>query len=332
MRNCIQCGTSNTPKWYRKDGGFICQSDYRKSSYQKSADLQKKQAKIRYQRSKSQKCHQKLIKEKTLGQDIAVLGADFLKTDLGEYTIGYTALSREHIDFIKRYEWLGTIGNYPKWTFEARYRGHLAAVVLINEPNQYSKIGKSREALIQRGATVSWAHEHLGSKIVSWSIRWMVANTTKRFFVAYSDPRANEIGTIYQACNFRYLGKEFGARAQYRHPVYKKGKKFSIQSLRRTSVLKQWAKANGIKLEPHWFKDNGFKDLSKLPMDIKNRWYTWGNEIIAQSIKEGIESKGKYICIRGRTPKETRMLLREIDPKVFKPYPKRSHDSTQKTT
>jgi hypothetical protein len=38
----------------------------------------------------------------------------------------------------------------------------------------------------------------------------MVKNTDKRVFSGYSDPKANEVGIIYQACNFEYLGNNFG--------------------------------------------------------------------------------------------------------------------------
>lgn len=44
----------------------------------------------------------------------------------------------------------------------------------------------------------------------------MVKNTQYRLFTAYSDTEAKELGTIYQACNFYYLGKKSGAGYQYK--------------------------------------------------------------------------------------------------------------------
>ena len=44
---------------------------------------------------------------------------------------------------------------------------------------------------------------------------WMVKNTEFRLFEAYADPEAKELGTIYQACNFYYVGDNFGSDKLY---------------------------------------------------------------------------------------------------------------------
>jgi hypothetical protein len=58
---------------------------------------------------------------------------------------------------------------------------------------------------LTRGCTCWWAHPHSGSFLVSAACREM---TKKGYhlFVAYSDTAAGEIGTIFQSCNFLYLG------------------------------------------------------------------------------------------------------------------------------
>ena len=43
----------------------------------------------------------------------------------------------------------------------------------------------------------------------------MVRNTDFRIFTAYSDPEAKELGTIYQAMNWTYLGQTSGTAKQY---------------------------------------------------------------------------------------------------------------------
>ena len=79
-------------------------------------------------------------------------------------------------------------------------------------PNAFSKLlGKNTndlERLISRGACISWSPKNLGSAFLMWCLRWMVKNTDYRIFTAYSDPTARELGTIYQACNFYYLGQK----------------------------------------------------------------------------------------------------------------------------
>lgn len=42
---------------------------------------------------------------------------------------------KEATEFIKRYEWLGTIGSYPTHWFTARYKGILGGVVIMGMPN-----------------------------------------------------------------------------------------------------------------------------------------------------------------------------------------------------
>ena len=115
-------------------------------------------------------------------------------------------------DFIIRHEFLGCLPNRPTHRFTARLKetGELAGVVVMAVPNAFSHlIGKENKnivKLVSRGASISWAPKNLGSWIVSRSCKWMVQNTEFRCFEAYSDPLAKELGTIYQALNWTYLG------------------------------------------------------------------------------------------------------------------------------
>ena len=79
----------------------------------------------------------------------------------------------------------------------------------------WEKENKFKEKLISRGACISWAPKNLGSWLIMNSIKHMVKHTEFRVFSAYSDPEAKELGTIYQACNFIYLGQKSGTAAQY---------------------------------------------------------------------------------------------------------------------
>ena len=86
--------------------------------------------------------------------------------------------------FIKRYEWLGTIGSFPTHWFQARYNGMLGGVIIMGMPNAFSKMlgedTKTIERLISRGASASWCPFNLGSKFLMWCIKWMVKNTQYR--------------------------------------------------------------------------------------------------------------------------------------------------------
>jgi len=340
---CSICGTSSTRKWYIDNDKYICQKDYRKARYllkqQESIEYQRNyykekkeeilyKAKQKYLKTTKLQCHQKIIRDKRLKQDLLVVGSEILKQPLDSYIIKMVPFKPKHREFIKIYEWLGSVGNSPKWTCEATCNDHIAGVVLFNEPSRYStkilkRDTKQMECLIQRGACVSWAHPHLASKMIMFACRWLSKNTTKRIFVAYSDPAANEIGTIYQACNFDYLGDSYGAKFKYENPKFKKGRPFSAQSLRRTSTLKKFLKEQGIQWDKEWQKQNGFKDLSKLPTEYKTKWYEWGKRILAESKKIPTASKRKYVLVLGKDRREQKKLNKE---KAYekKYYPKRT--------
>jgi hypothetical protein len=266
------------------------------------------------------------MKEQKLEGDLKSLPFDPSTCPIDEYTFQIETFSDEIRSFLESYEWLGSVGVSAKWCFTMRLRGVLAGLQVFNEPAAYSKVlgpdTMKMECLVQRGATVSWAHQHLGSKMLMASIRWMVQNTPKRVFIGYSDQLAGEIGIIYQSSNFKYLGHDFGINFKYKHPTYKNGKEFCAHSLRRTSVLKSWCRQNGITVQPSWIKPNGFKDLSVIPDPVKRGWYDWGNQIIKESTRTSVPSKGKYVLVLGRDRREQRYLNSLFTAKTY-PYPKR---------
>lgn len=274
----------------------------------------------------SKKCHQKIMKEEKLEADLKNLSFDPKTCPIDEYIFSKEDFSDEIKEFLKSYEWLKSVGVSSKWCFTMRLKGHLAGVQILNEPAAYSKlldtVSMKLECLVQRGCTVSWAHQHLGSKMLMASVNWMVQNTEKRLFVGYADPAAAEVGIIYQATNFKYLGENFGGNCLYKHPTYRNGKEFSAHSLKRTSIFKAWCKQNSIAIESSWIKSNGFKDLKQIPVDIKNSWYDWAKKLISESEKIKISLKGKYVLLRGRDRREHKILNSLFKVKTF-PYPKR---------
>jgi hypothetical protein len=127
-------------------------------------------------------------------------------------------------------------------------------------PNAFSNLlGKensNKEKLISRGACISWGPKNLGSWLIMQSIRWMVKNTDFRYFTAYSDPEAKELGTIYQACNFHYLGQTSGTNFQYLDPDRRERGWFSDREFRKKSSYMKYAK----KIAPDFYKKIGMGD------------------------------------------------------------------------
>lgn len=239
--------------------------------------------------------------------------------------------------FIQKYEWLGRMPNRPSHFFISRLKENnvLAGIVIMSFPNMFShllgKENKDLERLISRGACASWTPKNLGSHLVMQSIHWMTKNTKYRMFSAYADPEAQEIGTIYQACNFIYLGRNYRKKAELffdpknpqkgwfneRHFTHKVA---YIRYLRNLNLYKEFL-AN-----PDWFI-NYTLNWSKIPQNIIDKIK---QEIIhykSSCIKRVTESKHKYVYILGSTKKETKFykeLFFDRNSKLIRlVYPKR---------
>jgi hypothetical protein len=264
-------------------------------------------------------CHQKKVRDSHLEEDLRD-GAP-PNAQIHEFIFAYEKYTHEHKKFIERYEWLGTVGRGTKWVFTARHTsGLLGGAVLVSEPNAYMKgFGRELEALIHRGACASWTPKNTGSKLVMFTVRWMVNNTSKRLFSAYSDPEAGEIGTIYQACNFEYLGSGWGSKTRIVLPW---GKETTPQVFNQTAMYKKACKALGIKWQPNWSKPNGFKNLKEIPLEVKQKIKQWGKDILAQSSHRVCAAKGKYIILLGRDKREQKVLDKKKYWKTYS-YPKR---------
>lgn len=227
--------------------------------------------------------------------------------------------------FIERHEWLGNLSQMTTHWFGAYHNGKLAGVILFNMPNAFSKIlGENTpdlERLISRGACISWSPKCLASSFMMWCINWMVKNTQYRLFTAYSDPEAKELGTIYQACNFYYLGKNSGTLTRYINPY--SGKIVSDRYFRTTSAYKKYAKELGIQWQKSWNKPNGRINISAVPKEIMDQLRKKSKEKISETQPIISTYKHKYVYVLGENKKETKKLRKEFElrNKTY-PYPK----------
>jgi hypothetical protein len=197
-------------------------------------------------------------------------------------------------------------------------------------PNAFShtlgKENKGLEKLISRGASISWAPKNLGSWLIMKSVKWMVHNTDYRFFTAYSDPEAKELGTIYQACNFIYLGQTSGTAKQYFDPNNEKAGWFSDRDFRKRSKYRKYAKNIGIS-KVQW--DKWMKKYSPnwdvIPPEIKTKIKAEEKKYRESCLSRTVPPKHKYCYILGRTKGETKRLhnlFKKHNPKLYNlPYP-----------
>lgn len=226
-------------------------------------------------------------------------------------------------EFIERHEWLGKMGLYPTYIFTARYNGILAGVLSFDMPNAFSKMlgeeTRKMERLIGRGACISWSPKNLASSMIGRAIKELVKKTPFRLFTAYSDVEAKELGTIYQACNFYYLGQKSGAGYQYKISDHKW---VSDRYFRSRSVYKRIAKKEGIEWQKEWQRgDKVFFEL--MPKNIALRIKELSKKYQNSCEKRKLIPKHKYAYVLGVNKRETkrlRKLFKERN-KTFE-YPK----------
>ncbi len=227
-------------------------------------------------------------------------------------------------EFIQKHEWLGNLSQYTTHWFCCKHKDQIAGVILFNMPNAFSKLlgenTKELERLISRGACISWSPKNLASSFLMWCIKWMVNNTQWRLFTAYSDPTAKELGTIYQACNFYYLGQHSGTNLRYINPYT--GKVVSDRYFRQKTAFRKFAKELGIEWQKDWHHNTGM-NWHNIPDDIEKKLRDYSK--LKQSVSQKIEmpSKHKYAFVLGRDKKETKNLkkLFEERNKTYQ-YPK----------
>jgi hypothetical protein len=245
--------------------------------------------------------HQRKIREAKKETDNSFLfgvpKADIKQAELKE--ISYDDAKSIILD----YEWLGTMGT-TQYHYGIFYEGTLSGVVcfgyfqaMLNENKTKTGGGYSyyvgdkywdKGIQLTRGACAWWCHEHSGSKLIAYGLR-EIAKRGFKFVVAFSDGEAGEIGTLYQATNWNYIGSSGRTHWDVYH------------------------KSGGLYLNDRDFhKRNGFSGKKELdswaigkPYLIKPRY-----------------AKGRYIKLIG-TKRENKEMMAVLKDKV-KPYPKRT--------
>lgn len=275
-------------------------------------------------------CWQYDIRLKNLESDLLASGlsksvVDSLSvSDFSFKVVESKSEQKRLIEFIQKHEWLGNISQYTTHWFAAYYGDVLAGAILMNMPNTFSKmLGEETpylERLISRGACISWSPKNLASSLVMWSIRWMAKNTSYRLFTAYSDPEARELGTIYQACNFYYLGQKSGSKLRYISPYT--GKIISDRFFRQKTAYKKFAKELGIEWMSNWNHPTGMC-WENVPADIERILRDYSKKKQNSSVKVDITPKHKYAYVLGATSAETKSLRRKfLESNKTYPYPK----------
>jgi len=185
------------------------------------------------------KAHQRIIrekKEKEQGNKDPLFGdwweknhrkLDIKNAEIREITY------QEAKPIILEYEWLGTMGT-TKYHYGIFFNDECGGVVCygyFQAPSGYKKyVGENfakKGLQLSRGACCFWAHPHSASKLISHSLTH-IAQRGYKYVIAFSDPEAGEIGTVYQATNWICFGD--GDTGGNGHLYYKSNNKLFLDA------------------------------------------------------------------------------------------------------
>jgi hypothetical protein len=114
---------------------------------------------------------------------------------------------------ILRYEWLGTMAK-TQFHYGLFFGMHLAGATCTgvggtagNNVHRPFELDRQDVLTLARGACVHWAPSGSNSRLVNWTVRLLAKRNAGKVMIAYADSDAGEIGTIYQACNWVYIGR-----------------------------------------------------------------------------------------------------------------------------
>jgi hypothetical protein len=149
-------------------------------------------------------------------------------------------------EIILEYEWLGTIGRAIA-CYGLFLRNELLGVANFGWPAGIASRdicgADFRELAIclERGACVYWAPKNAASYLISRATKIARCEFGWKIFYAYADEDAGEIGVVYQACNWYYIGCGCGRdpgrlREDFVDPS---GKVVSGRALRRRKLKKR---------------------------------------------------------------------------------------------
>lgn len=197
----------------------------------------------------SDKAHQRVIRESQAARE----PRPQMKNLAGCWVEPITRAEAEGI--ILKYEWLGTMGRGVATYGLRGPGGELLGTAVFGWPSAVQSRDicgpEYRDVAIclERGACVHYAPSNAASYLISQAVKQAAKDRGWRIFYAYADPEAGEIGTVYQACNWHYIGQGVGRtpgrlREDWRLPD---GSELSSRSLRHRKMKRADALALGWK-------------------------------------------------------------------------------------
>lgn len=256
------------------------------------------------------KAHQRVMREHfsqvEAGEDLFGSWWDDIDTDIKKAHVKPVD-SGTAKRIVEKYEWLGCMPAIVRYCFGI-FWGDVCGGVVCYSPEYIENLGRwdkydytGRILLLSRGVCIHWAHPHSASKLITSSMKMLPEKY--KIITATVDDLAGEIGTIYQACNFNYVGSmrdanpNVNSRKGDRDGWLINGKLYGARAMR--------SKFGTTRLN-----------------EIQKRFPE------AKKVKQN--SKGRYFFFRG-SKKEKAYYKKQIE-HIIRAYPKREKSERQEVT
>ena len=244
------------------------------------------------------KCHQRIIREELeVTEANNLFGKYWENINFSKDNAVVKEIRRKQaLPLILKYEWLGTLPvNFTKFVglYFDNYLTGVACFHNINVSGKYSLFGYPAWCL-GRGACVHFSPNWAGSFLVSSACKLLFNKLKPGYIVAYSDYDAGEIGTIYQACNWVFLGK---IKTQVWRD--KNGKDCSIAP--HTRAVTGYQRKNNPELK-------ATKEQIQIEID----------KLHQEGYKKVKKERGKYAYVYGKKCKEKRIMQKILKEKSQK--------------
>jgi len=244
--------------------------------------------------------HQKLVRDQKAQEDLNNLFGNYwedIDKDLKKAVV-------KPIDFptakriIEEYEWLGCMPSVSLYYFGI-YFDNICGGCVVFSPEYIENLGHwdkydytGKIILLSRGVCLHWTPINTNSKLIMSAIKMLPSNY--EVITATTDHLAGEIGTIYQACNFYYVGSMRDANPNVR----------SKNGDRSAWLIN--GKLYGARTLRQKYGDTKMETLLKYNRNVKK-------------VKQN--SKHRYFLFRGSSKRKE--YLRSKINNLIKPYPKR---------
>ena len=158
------------------------------------------------------KAFQRVIRERMAKEaDPLLAEKDALAKDFTNASVREISLA-DACNVIVANEWLGNLGS-AEHAWGLFFGDYLAGVVCFGS-TAGTKVRSSvcgaehaeKVVTLVRGCCEHWAHPHSASYLITQACKLMFKKTGATVFVAYADPRAGEVGVVYQATGWLFCG------------------------------------------------------------------------------------------------------------------------------